>query len=163
MTEHEKPFTGPGHVRRRWRRPGSTDEEEIEAAKAANRFDIRRLIGGLFTLYALILIALGLFGSHHVKTKAAGINIDLYTGIGMLDLRRADDLLGAVQARRARARGDARRGLRTDPEGPRDLRRQWVSITRSMRPYSTASSGLKKRSRSMSACTRSSVCPVWNA
>lgn len=29
---------------------GATDEEEIEAAKAANKFDIRRLIGGLFCL-----------------------------------------------------------------------------------------------------------------
>ena len=37
---------------------------------------------------------------------------------------------------------------------------QWRSMTRSIRPYSTAWSALKKRSRSMSACTRSSVCPV---
>ena len=63
---------------------GATDEEEIQAAKAANRFDIRRLIGGLFALYGLILLVLGLAGSHHTKTKAAGINIDLWTGIGML-------------------------------------------------------------------------------
>ncbi len=27
---------------------------------------------------------LGIVGSHAVKTKAAGINIDLWTGIGML-------------------------------------------------------------------------------
>jgi hypothetical protein len=84
MTEHEKPFTGPGPSDSPMASTGSTDEEEVAAAKAANRFDIRRLIGGLFTLYALILIALGLFGSHHIKTKAAGINVDLYTGIGML-------------------------------------------------------------------------------
>ena len=63
---------------------GATDEDEIKAAKAANRFDIRRLIGGLFTVYGLILVALGLFGSHHIKTKAAGINVDLWTGLGML-------------------------------------------------------------------------------
>jgi hypothetical protein len=63
---------------------GATDEEEVEAAKAANRFDIRRLVGGLFVLYSVILIALGLFGSHQIKNKAAGINIDLWTGIGML-------------------------------------------------------------------------------
>lgn len=63
---------------------GTTHEEEIAAAKAANRFDIRRLIGGLFVVYAVILIALGVFGSHQVKNKAAGINIDLYTGLGML-------------------------------------------------------------------------------
>jgi NADH:ubiquinone oxidoreductase subunit 4 (subunit M) len=63
---------------------GATDEDEVEAARAANKFDIRRLIGGLFILYSLILIALGIFGSHHIKNKAAGINVDLWTGIGML-------------------------------------------------------------------------------
>lgn len=77
--------------KRRWARreepmapTGATDEEEVEAARAANRFDIRRLIGGLFILYSLILLALGIFGSHHIKTKAAGININLWTGLGML-------------------------------------------------------------------------------
>jgi hypothetical protein len=77
--------------KRRWSRreepmapTGATDEEEVEAAKAANRFDIRRLIGGLFILYSLILIALGIFGSDHIKNKAAGINVDLWTGLGML-------------------------------------------------------------------------------
>ena len=49
---------------------GATDEDEIQAARAANRFDIRRIIGGLFVLYSLILIALGIFGSEHVKNKA---------------------------------------------------------------------------------------------
>jgi hypothetical protein len=63
---------------------GATDEEEIRAARAANRFDIRRLIGGLFVLYGLILTVLGIVGSSHVKTKAAGINIDLWTGLAML-------------------------------------------------------------------------------
>ena len=63
---------------------GATDEEEIRAARAANRFDIRRIIGGVFILYSLILIALGIFGSHAVKNKAAGINVDLWTGLGML-------------------------------------------------------------------------------
>jgi hypothetical protein len=60
------------------------DEEEIRAARLANRFDIRRLIGGLFLFYGLILTAMGIFGSEHVKTKAAGININLWAGIGML-------------------------------------------------------------------------------
>jgi hypothetical protein len=63
---------------------GATDEDEIRAARAANRFDIRRIIGGLFILYSVILIALGIFGSEHVKNKAAGINVDLWTGLGML-------------------------------------------------------------------------------
>jgi hypothetical protein len=61
-----------------------TAEDEAKAARAANRFDIRRIIGGLFILYSLILIALGIFGSTHVKNKAAGINVDLWTGLAML-------------------------------------------------------------------------------
>jgi hypothetical protein len=40
---------------------------------------------------------------------------------------------------------------------------QCCAMTRSMRPYSTASSALKKRSRSMSSWTRSSGWPVWRA
>jgi hypothetical protein len=63
---------------------GATDADEAEAARAANRFDIRRLIGALFLLYGVILLVLGLAGSHHVKTKAAGVNIDLWTGLGMI-------------------------------------------------------------------------------
>jgi hypothetical protein len=63
---------------------GATDEEEIRAARAANRFDIRRIIGGLFVLYGVILLLLGIFGSHVVKNKASGINVDLWTGLGML-------------------------------------------------------------------------------
>jgi drug/metabolite transporter (DMT)-like permease len=63
---------------------GASDEDEAAAARAANRFDIRRIIGALFTLYGVIMVVAGLVGSHHVKTKAAGINIDLLTGICML-------------------------------------------------------------------------------
>jgi hypothetical protein len=61
-----------------------SDEEEARAARLANRFDIRRLIGGVFLLYGVVLTVLGIVGSSHVKNKAAGINIDLWTGLGML-------------------------------------------------------------------------------
>ncbi len=61
-----------------------TAADEAKATRAANRFDIRRIIGGLFIVYSVILIALGLFGSAHVKNKAAGINVDLWTGLAML-------------------------------------------------------------------------------
>ena len=61
-----------------------SDEQEIREAKLANRFDIRRLIGGVFVVYGLILTALGIFGSSEVKNKAAGLNIDLWAGLGML-------------------------------------------------------------------------------
>jgi hypothetical protein len=64
--------------------PGTTAADEREKAKAANRFDIRRLIGGLFVVYGVILVILGLVGSHAIKHKADNINIDLWAGIGML-------------------------------------------------------------------------------
>jgi uncharacterized sodium:solute symporter family permease YidK len=54
------------------------------AAKTANRFDIRRIIGGLFLLYGAILVVVGFAGSEAVKNKAAGINVNLWTGLGML-------------------------------------------------------------------------------
>jgi hypothetical protein len=81
MSAAERPFGVPGTEET----PGAvSDEEEIRAARNANRFDIRRLIGALFILYGVILTILGIVGSSHVKNKAAGINIDLWTGIGML-------------------------------------------------------------------------------
>jgi hypothetical protein len=65
---------------------GATEADEAAAARAANRFDIRRIIGGLFALYGVVLVALGLFGAQHIKDKASGININLWTGLGMLVL-----------------------------------------------------------------------------
>jgi hypothetical protein len=59
-------------------------EEELEAARAANRFDIRRIIGFLFALYGAVLVIVGIVGSSEVKNKAAGIDVDLWAGLGML-------------------------------------------------------------------------------
>jgi hypothetical protein len=80
----EKPFGVPGTSESADGEAARSDQEEAEAARTANRFDIRRLIGALFILYGIILTVLGVVGSHTVKHKAAGINIDLWTGIGML-------------------------------------------------------------------------------
>ena len=78
-SDQPQPFRGPTTPS-----TGKTDADEAVAVRNANRFDIRRLIGGLFALYGVILVITGIVGSHHVKTQAAGINIDLWTGIGML-------------------------------------------------------------------------------
>ena len=77
MSTPEKPFGIPGTEE-------EPEQDEVEAARAANRFDIRRLIGGLFTIYGIVLTIVGLVGSYHVKHKADGINIDLWTGIALL-------------------------------------------------------------------------------
>jgi NADH:ubiquinone oxidoreductase subunit 6 (subunit J) len=83
--EEEQQRSGTGGRREEPMAPtGATEQDEAEAARMANRFDIRRLIGAVFVLYGLILLALGIFGSHAVKTKAAGININLWAGLGML-------------------------------------------------------------------------------
>jgi hypothetical protein len=63
--------------------PDAIHEDEL-AARAANRFDIRRIIGFLFALYGAVLVIVGLVGSSQVKNKAAGVDIDLWTGLGML-------------------------------------------------------------------------------
>jgi hypothetical protein len=84
VSSSDRPFGVPGTSDEPTASTGASDEEEIRAARAANRFDIRRLIGGLFILYGAILTIVGLVGSHHVKTKAAGINVDLWTGLAML-------------------------------------------------------------------------------
>jgi len=61
-----------------------TELDEAAARRVANRFDIRRIIGALFVLYGIVLVVTGAVGSDEVKNKAAGINVDLWTGLGML-------------------------------------------------------------------------------
>jgi hypothetical protein len=64
-----------------------SEEAEMDAhraARAANLFDLRRLIGGLFVIYGVILVVLGIGDSQDEIDKAAGININLYAGVAML-------------------------------------------------------------------------------
>ncbi len=56
------------------------------ASAASKLFDIRVLIGALFTVYGIVLIIAGIFASAAEKLKASGVNINLWTGIGMLIL-----------------------------------------------------------------------------
>jgi len=62
----------------------SEPDEATPKSAAARLFDIRLLIGGLFTLYGLMLGIAGLFTSSADRQKASGININLWLGIGML-------------------------------------------------------------------------------
>jgi hypothetical protein len=59
-------------------------ERTSRTERAANLFDLRRIIGGVFVVWGVLLVILGLTGSHTENTKAAGLNINLYTGIGLL-------------------------------------------------------------------------------
>ena len=58
--------------------------DEDRDKQAANLFDLRRIIGGVFVAWGVLLIILGLTDSEEAANKAAGININLYAGIGML-------------------------------------------------------------------------------
>jgi hypothetical protein len=53
-------------------------------AKRAGLFDLRRIIGGLLGLYSIVLTVMGLVASNATRTEAAGINIDLWTGLALL-------------------------------------------------------------------------------
>ncbi|MFJ6555464.1 hypothetical protein ACIQNT_25025 [Streptomyces luteogriseus] len=61
-------------------------ELQGKSATAARLFDIRRIIGGLFVVYGVIVTIAGLTASDADIDKAAGVNINLWTGLGMLAL-----------------------------------------------------------------------------
>ncbi|MEU6217338.1 hypothetical protein ABZ845_07425 [Streptomyces sp. NPDC047022] len=57
---------------------------EGKSATAARIFDLRRIIGGLFVLYGVIVMIAGFTASDADIRKAQGVNINLWTGLGML-------------------------------------------------------------------------------
>jgi hypothetical protein len=61
-----------------------SDEWEVTHSAASKLFDLRFLIGGLFTVYGIMLTIYGFFTSPEEKAKAADININLWLGIFML-------------------------------------------------------------------------------
>ncbi len=64
----------------------SSDAPDKVVSAAAKLFDIRIMIGGLFVLYGLILTIYGFITTPAELAKAAGININLWLGLGMLVL-----------------------------------------------------------------------------
>lgn len=73
--------------------PDSEDrlrEEERDAAQvsrsASRLFDVRLIIGGLFTVYGVIVTVVGLLDSGAALTKARGVRINLWVGLAMLAL-----------------------------------------------------------------------------
>ncbi|BCJ55538.1 hypothetical protein Asp14428_70130 [Actinoplanes sp. NBRC 14428] len=61
--------------------------EDLEKRSAAARlFDVRRVIGGLFVVYGVIVTLLGLFDSGTDLEKAQGVRINLWMGLSMLVL-----------------------------------------------------------------------------
>src|SRR3982750_752449 len=61
--------------------------EDLEKVSAAARlFDVRRVIGGLFVVYGVIITLLGIFDNKAEIDKAQGVRINLWMGLGMLAL-----------------------------------------------------------------------------
>ncbi len=63
-----------------------SEAAEVDHGAARNLFDLRTIIGGLFTLYGLVLTVYGIVDSQAQVDKAAGVRINLWTGLGMLAL-----------------------------------------------------------------------------
>lgn len=63
-----------------------TDEaNDLKKRSAAARlFDVRRVIGGLFVVYGVIVTLVGVFDSGGDLDKAEGVRINLWMGLGML-------------------------------------------------------------------------------
>ena len=83
---------------------GGRDRRE-RARRAANLFDLRRIIGGLFAIYGVILVILGLGASDAEIDKAAGWNLNLWVGVAMLVVAAIFLAVGVRAAARRRARG----------------------------------------------------------
>jgi len=63
-----------------------TDEESERLSAAARLFDVRRVIGGLFVVYGVIVTLLGIFDGDAELAKAQGVRINLWMGLAMLAL-----------------------------------------------------------------------------
>ena len=64
----------------------SFEATDVGESASSKLFDLRLLIGGLFTLYGVMLTIYSFFTSPAEIEKAAGININLWLGLGMLIL-----------------------------------------------------------------------------
>jgi len=63
--------------------PGAeVSAEQVE--KATSLLDVRKIIGGLLGVYGVLLLGAGIFGSQADKEQAAGVNINLWTGLALI-------------------------------------------------------------------------------
>jgi hypothetical protein len=60
-------------------------EEAAVDSGTARLFDVRRVIGGLFAFYGILLVVYGVFfATSGDDRKSLGVDINLWTGLGML-------------------------------------------------------------------------------
>jgi len=58
----------------------AAEQAETESGGVRNLFDLRMIIGGLFTFYGIYLTIRGIIDSGAAITQAAGVRINLWTG-----------------------------------------------------------------------------------
>jgi hypothetical protein len=62
----------------------STTNASDSGTHRAGLFDIRFIIGSLIGIYGIVLTLMGFFGTSTDKTKADGVNINLWAGLAMI-------------------------------------------------------------------------------
>lgn len=86
-TPHQsEPGSEPGPESAAQRMAREVDDLERRSNTAARLFDVRRIIGGLFVVYGVIVTIAGIFVTDAELKKAQDININLWTGLAMLAL-----------------------------------------------------------------------------
>lgn len=85
-------------------------------------FDLRWLIGGLFTVYGVLLTVVGLFDSQAAVTKAQGVRINVWVGLGMLAFG-----LFFLLWRWLRPDRDRQQPGRQEPDAQQPAPRQWTT------------------------------------
>jgi hypothetical protein len=87
-----------------------SDAQKDELVRSTRRFDIRRILGGLFVLYGVIVTIVGIVNWSTDTVKTGGIHINLWAGLAMLvagllfflwdrlNPVPAEDIIGQVQA-----------------------------------------------------------------
>lgn len=61
-----------------------TAQEREEAIRDTRRFDLRRFLGALFSVYGVLVTGMGIAAPAADTAPTGGIPINLWTGIGML-------------------------------------------------------------------------------
>ena len=61
-----------------------SEHKQNHPSAASQLFDLRTVIAVLFGVYGIVLTLMGLFTGDAELAKAGGININLWSGIGMI-------------------------------------------------------------------------------
>ncbi len=61
-----------------------TEEQKAALVRSTRRLDLRRILGGLFVLYGVIVTIVGIVHWNTDPDKTGGIHINLWVGLSML-------------------------------------------------------------------------------